>query len=75
MSDVFPLIDGWAGFGDLGEKLLTTGQAWDSEDPRVRARPDLFTEPPVAEPVKRGPGRPPGARSKPKAPEGEVTDG
>lgn len=66
MSDMFPVLDGWAGFGELGEALLRSNEAWDSDDPRVRARPELFKEPELGPPVRRGPGRPPGSRNKPK---------
>lgn len=47
MSQVFPLIDGFVGYGDGLEAQLQTDVAWDVEHPLVVARPELFTEPPA----------------------------
>jgi hypothetical protein len=46
MSKVKALISGFVGFNGV-PVLLAEGGEWDAEDPRVLARPDLFTEPPA----------------------------
>lgn len=56
MSQVYPTIDGWVGYGDGSSILLETGTPIDSEHPAVKARPELFTKPP-AEERKAGRGR------------------
>lgn len=45
MSQAFPLIDGFVGYGDGLEAQLRTDEPWDAEHPLRVARPELFTEP------------------------------
>lgn len=52
---VFPLIDGFLGYGDAGASIqLETGTPIDADHPAVVERPELFTKPPAAEEPKRG---------------------
>jgi len=44
---VFPLIDGWVGYGDGASVLLETGTPIDADHPVVTERPELFTKPPA----------------------------
>lgn len=45
MSKVYPLIDGFVGYGDKGaELLLRSDEAVDSSHPLVKERPELFTD-------------------------------
>ena len=57
---VYPLIDGWLGYGDGSSILLQTDTPFDSDHPVVLERPELFaakeSEAPAAPapaPVKR----------------------
>lgn len=46
MSQVYPLIDGFIGYGDEGASIqVETGTPIDSDHPVVVARPELFTKP------------------------------
>ncbi len=53
---VFPLIDGWVGYGDGASVLLETGTPIDVDHPVVVERPELFTKPPA--PAAPKPGKP-----------------
>jgi hypothetical protein len=48
MSTVFPLIDGWVGYGDRQEFLLRSDEPLATDHPLVLERPELFA---VAEPA------------------------
>jgi hypothetical protein len=50
MSQVYPLLDGWVGYGDGASILLETGTPVDADHPVVQERPELFTKPPAEEP-------------------------
>lgn len=45
MSAVYPIIDGFVGYGNHIEALLRSDESWDSEHPLVKERPELFTKP------------------------------
>lgn len=45
MSQVFPRIDGFIGYGDGLEAQLRTDQPWDDTHPLVVERPEVFTDP------------------------------
>jgi hypothetical protein len=75
MSQVYPVLNGFVGYGS-GDILLNDNVPLDSEHPVVKARPELFVPAELEETARRGPGRPPGAKNKPKpAVEDEGTDG
>jgi hypothetical protein len=63
MSQVYPTLNGWVGYGDGADILLRDDVPLDADHPVVQERPELFRP---AEPERRGPGRPPGAKNKPK---------
>jgi hypothetical protein len=67
---VHPIIHGFVGWSG-GEVFLTPEDEYDPYDPLVLERPELFDadilQPEVPLPVKRGPGRPPGSRNRPKS--------
>ena len=42
MSQVYPTIDGWLGYGDGASILLQTDTPLDADHPAVLARPELF---------------------------------
>lgn len=65
MSKVYPTINGFVGYGG-GDILLRDDVALDSEHPVVLARPELFVPAEPEAPARRGPGRPPGAKNKPR---------
>ena len=44
---VFPLLDGWVGYGDGASILLETGTPIDKDHPVVVERPELFSKPPA----------------------------
>jgi hypothetical protein len=78
MSDVYPLINGWVGYGSGAEILLRDDEPIDPEHPLVKERPELFTSPPPSEPEpgRRSPGRLTPSRNKPKPAAGnESIDG
>ena len=45
MSQVFPLIDGFIGYGNGLEAQLRTDEAWDTDHSLYVERPEVFTEP------------------------------
>lgn len=51
MSQVYPLLSGWVGYGGGAELLVRENEPLDSEHPLVLERPELFT---AADPPKRG---------------------
>lgn len=56
-AQVFPLIDGFLGYGDAGASIqLETGTPIDADHSVVVERPELFTKPPA--PATPKPGRP-----------------
>ncbi len=58
MSKVHPLINGWVSYDNgRGTMLVEVNMEFDENDPIVKDRPDLFTQPEKPAPV-RGPGRP-----------------
>jgi len=54
MSQVYPLIDGFIGYGDGASIQVETGTPIDASHPVVKERPELFTKPPAEEPRKLG---------------------
>ena len=55
MSQVYPLLDGFVGYGDAGASIqLETGTPIDAGHPVVKERPELFTKPPAEESRKLG---------------------
>ncbi|GAB1642538.1 hypothetical protein [Krasilnikovia sp. MM14-A1259] len=51
---VFPLIDGFIGYGDGASIKVETGTPLDADHPVVVERPELFTKPPTEEPKRGG---------------------
>lgn len=45
MSQVFPLIDGFIGYGDGLEAQLRSDEPWETTHPLVVERPEVFTAP------------------------------
>lgn len=64
MSTVFPNIDGWVGWTGGREILLRSDEAWDSDHPLVKERPELFR--PAVAPT---PARPVAKKSSKAAPD------
>ena len=53
MSQVYPLMDGFIGYGDGASIQVETGTPIDADHPVVVERPELFTKPPAEEPRKQ----------------------
>jgi hypothetical protein len=67
MSIVHPVINGFAGWSG-GEVRLSTEDEYDPYDPLVLERPELFDiNEQTPEAQKRGRGRPPGSKNRPKS--------
>jgi hypothetical protein len=71
MSQVYPTIDGWIGYGDGASVLVSTGEPMDSDHPLVKQRPELFVPAGDETPSPKRRGRPVGSKNRPK----DGTDG
>jgi hypothetical protein len=67
MSQVYPRINGWVGYGDGAEILLRDNVPLDSGHPLVKERPELFQATEPTEPA-TPPEQTPSRRGRPAAP-------